>query len=294
MMLVVGGTGTLGQEIVKRLVGGGSKVRVLTRDPNRARGLPEAVEVAVGDLRDTASVSTALRGCDAVVAAAHGFIGPGKSSPEAVDRDGNRALIASSVAAGVSRFVLVSVHGARPDHPMSLVRAKHSAEEQLRASGLPFTIVRATPFMETWLSIIGGSLKGSGHALVFGPGTNPINFVSVRDVAAAVVASLATTPANETLELSGPENLGLLALARQIIAASGHDARIKHVPLAALRLMSVLGCLFAPAFARQAQAAVLMNTTDMSVSHEAATRARLAGVPATALIDVLAHASNSG
>jgi hypothetical protein len=62
-----------------------------------------------------------------------------------------------------------------------VARAKHSAEE-LRASGLPFTIVRATAFMETWLGIIDGTVEGSGHALVFGPGTNPVNFVS-RDVA---------------------------------------------------------------------------------------------------------------
>ena len=156
MILVVGGTGTLGRELVRRLVDTGNKVRVLTRDRTRARGLPEGIEIALGDLRDAAGLAAAVHRCDAVVAAAHGFLGPGNPSPEAIDRDGNRTLIACSVAAGVSHFVLVSVHGASADHPMSLVRAKYSAEEKLRASGLPFTIVRATPFMETWLGIIGG------------------------------------------------------------------------------------------------------------------------------------------
>lgn len=285
MILVVGGTGTLGKEVVRRLVLAGRKVRVLTRDRARARGLPDAVEIAIGDLRDTASIVAAVRGCDEVVAAAHGFVGPGNPSPEAIDRDGNRALIACAVDARISHFVLVSVHGASPDHPMSLVRAKHAAEEQLRASGLPFTIIRATPFMETWLGIIGGTVEGSGHALVFGPGTNPVNFVSARDVAAAVVACITGAPANGVLEISGPENLGLVTIARQIIQASGRDARIKHVPLAALRIMSQLARVFAPAFARQAQAAVLMNTTDMSISDEATTRRP--GVPTTTFVDVL-------
>ncbi|HEY3252858.1 MAG TPA: hypothetical protein VGJ91_02885, partial [Polyangiaceae bacterium] len=142
----------------------------------------------------------------------------------------------------------------------------------------------------TWLGIIGGTLKERGHALVFGPGTNPVNFVSARDVAAAVATSMATVPANETLEISGPDNVGLVTLARQIIQASGQDAPIKHVPLTALRVMALLGRAFAPAFARQAQAAVLMNTTDMSVPLEVAKFARRPGTLATTFIEVLAGA----
>ena len=126
--------------------------------------------------------------------------------------------------------------------------------------------------------------------MVFGPGTNPVNFVSVRDVAAAVATSIAAVPANDALEISGPDNVGLLTMARQIIQASGQDARIKHVPLTALRVMALLGRAFAPAFARQAQAAVLMNTTDMSVPLQVAASARRPGMPATAFIDVLTGA----
>lgn len=209
MTLVVGGTGTLGRELVRRLVDTGNEVRVLTRDRARARDLPKVVDIALGDLRDKPSLAAA---------------------------------------------------------------------------------VRATPFMETWLNIIGGTLKESGHALVLGPGTNPVNFVSARDVAAAVVARVAAAPANESIDISGPHNVGLATLARQIIQASGQDARIKHVPLIALRVMALLGRLFSPAFARQAQAAVLLNTTDMSVPCEATAIARRPGMPATTFFDVLAGA----
>lgn len=291
MIVVIGGTGTLGREIVKRLVAAGQRVRVLTRAQNRARGLPDGVELTVGDLRSPATLSMAVRGCDAVVSAAHGFVGPGNPSPDAIDREGNRALVAAAAAAQVAHFVLVSVHGASPQHPMSLARAKYAAEEHLRASGVPFTIVRATPFIETWLSIMGDMLVKKGQVTVFGPGTNPVNFVSAHDVAAAVASALNTTkPANETLDISGPDNVGLAQLARQLLQTKGVNAPVKHIPLVALRALSLLARPFAPAFARQAQAAVLMNTTDMSVASAVTTNAPRRGIPYTSISDVLARA----
>ena len=135
MILVAGGTGTLGSQVVRLLLERGDRVRVLTRDSARAAHLPNAVDVLTGDLRDPAAVAAAVRGCATVVSAVHGFVGPGKPSPEAIDRDANIALIRAAAAAGVQHLVLVSVLGAAPDHPMSLHRAKHAAEQALRASG---------------------------------------------------------------------------------------------------------------------------------------------------------------
>jgi uncharacterized protein YbjT (DUF2867 family) len=289
VILVTGGTGTLGRELVRRLVDAGDHVRVVTRDRARASALPAAVDVVVGELGDDASVTAAMRGCSAVISAAHGFVGPGKPTPETVDRDGNRRLIRAAVEARVDRFVLISVVGAAPEHPMSLARAKFAAEQELRESGLAFTIVRAQPFMETWLGILGAMLDAKGHALVFGPGTNPVNFVSVRDVAALVVKAASGEAPDEVYEIGGPENVGLATVAERIIEARGRPARVKHVPLLALRAMSLLARPFSPAFARLAQAAVLMNTTDMTV--DLARRSRLTGVPVTTFAEVLAGAT---
>lgn len=289
MILVTGATGTLGRELVPLLLAATSqtpsRVRVLTRDAARAGSLPKGVEVVVGDLRDDASVAAAVRGCTAVVSAAHGFVGPGNPSPEAIDRDGNRRLVDAAKKAKVDHFVLVSVAGAGAAHAMSLMRAKFAAEEELRASGLPFTIVRAGPFMETWVGILGGIIDEKGHAVVFGPGTNPVSFVSVRDVGALVARSLERGPANEVHEIGGPEAFGFASLAERVVAARSKPAPVKHVPLAALRVMSVLARPFSPGFARQAQAAVLMNTTDMTI--DSAERSRIPDVPFTTLADLL-------
>lgn len=76
--------------------------------------------------------------------------------------------------------------GAAPDHPMSLHRAKHAAEQELLTSGMQWTIIRPATFLETWIAIIGAKIPGSGQALVLGPGRNPINFVSAHDVTAII------------------------------------------------------------------------------------------------------------
>ena len=119
----------------------------------------------------------------------------------------NANLIDAAARAGAA-FVLVSVVGASPGHPIGLFRAKHAAEDTLRASGIGWTIVRATAFMETWATIMSQSLQTSGKVLVFGRGDNPVNFVSATDVA-AVTALAVTDPGlrGQVLELGGPDNL---------------------------------------------------------------------------------------
>jgi uncharacterized protein YbjT (DUF2867 family) len=287
VILVAGATGTLGTEVVRRLADRGEPVRVLTRDPARAAHLPETVEILAGDLGDRATVAEAVAGCASVVSAVHGFAGPGKPSPEAIDRDANRALIRAAAAAGVGHLVLVSVLDAAPDHPMSLHRAKHAAEQALRTSGLPWTIIRPAAYLETWAGIVGAKLAAKGQAVVFGPGRNPINFVSAHDVAALVdLAVHDPSLRGQVLEVAGPENLTFTELAERLIAASGQPGRIRHVPLPILRAMSVLARPVSPTFARQAQAAVVMNTTDMTAD-VTGIRDRFPTIAATTLDAVL-------
>src|SRR6187549_3963630 len=99
MILVAGGTGTLGRSLVRLLIEAGHAVRVLTRDGDRARHLPDGIEVVTGDVRVEADVAAAVRGCTKVISAVHGFVGPGSTSPESIDRDGNRLLIQAAVEA---------------------------------------------------------------------------------------------------------------------------------------------------------------------------------------------------
>jgi NADH dehydrogenase len=280
VIVVAGGTGTLGTRLIPRLTGQGLAVRVLTRDPARAARLGSEVEVVHGDVRDPAAVAGALRGASTVISAVHGFAGPGGASPASVDRAGNAHLIDAAACTGAA-FVLVSVAGASPGHPIGLFRTKYAAEQMLRASGIPWTIVRATAFMETWGAIMGEPLRSSGKIPVFGKGDNPVNFVSATDVA-ALVSHTASSPSlhSRVLELGGPDNLTFNQVAVIVQQATGYRGTIRHIPRPALRAMVWLAATIKPALARQARAALAMDTIDMTFD-STATRQAFPDLPNT-------------
>ncbi|HUE66884.1 MAG TPA: SDR family oxidoreductase [Candidatus Acidoferrum sp.] len=265
MILLAGGTGHLGGPLTELLSAGGNRLRVLSRDPARARAhMPPGIDVAAGDVRMPSSLRPALVDVETVISAVTGF-GPGGSGPRQVDMQGNQNLIAEAAAAGVENFILVSIHGSSPDHPMELYRAKFRAEEALRESNLAWTIVRPTPFMEVWAGIVGDSLIKSGSAIVFGRGTNPINFVSVHDVARLIgLAVRDRGMRRKTFDIGGPENLTLSALVEVVAASRGLKPRARHVPLTALRLGAVVMRPFRPDLAGLLQASIRMDTADMS------------------------------
>lgn len=289
MILVLGATGTLGTPLVRMLTARGETVRLLTRDEHHADPLRDTgARVVIGDVRVASTIATAAHGCTTVISAIHGFTGPRSAGPATIDRDGNRTLIRAALDAGVDRMILVSVHGAAPTHPMSLHRMKYAAEQTLVASALNWTIIRPVPFMETWIAVIGARLADQGKALVPGPGDNPINMVSVRDVATAIDRAVQDdTNHGRWLNVIGPENLTLNQIAEQLIAAEAKPGRVVHIPLAALRAISMLARPVAPAFARQARAAVVMNTSDMTATNHNASPQPDDGRPATTLAQLL-------
>jgi NADH dehydrogenase len=283
VIVVAGGTGTLGTRLVPRLVGQGLAVRVLTRDPARARYLAgQGVEVVGGDVRDSADVAQAVRGAGTVISAVHGFAGPGGVSPATVDRAGNANLIGAATRAGAA-FILVSVVGAAPTHPIGLFRAKYAAEDMLRVGDIPWTIVRATAFMETWATIMGRMLQTSGKVLVFGRGDNPVNFVSARDVA-ALLARAVTDPGlrGQVLEIGGPDNLTLNRVAAILQETTGRRGAVRHIPRPALQAIARLTSAVKPALARQAGAALAMDTIDMTFD-STRTRQAFPGLPNTGM-----------
>lgn len=266
MILIAGGTGRLGTLVVRRLTARGVDVRVLTRDPARAGHLADSTaEVVRGDVRDQASVERAMNGIETVISAVHGFAGPGRVTPASVDRDGNANLVDAAAATG-SDLVLLSVVGASPASPMELFRAKYAAEQHLRASGVPWTIVRATAFVELWAEIM-------KKPIVLGRGENPINFVSVDDVAAVVDRAVVdATHRGQILEVGGPQNMTFNELASLLQEIRGHPRNIRHVPRWLLRAMAPV--------ARQPRAAITMDTTDMTFDAFAA-RDAFADLPIT-------------
>src|SRR5437667_208247 len=273
MILVAGGTGHLGIELVPLLTARGIPVRVVTRDPARARQrLGETPQLAKGDARNPRTLEEALKGVDAEVSAMTGF-GPGAPGPKAVDYEGNLNLIRAAEAAGVRRFVLVSIHGATADHAMELWRMKYRAEEALRASRLDWVIVRPNAYMELWAEIVAGPIFKDGKATVFGRGDNAVNFNSAKDVASFVELALFDPDLSRTiLSLGGPDHLTLNQLVGQADRAAGREAAVKHVHLRMMRLVPLERRPLKPVVAARLRGGLARETVDPPVDRRAMRR----------------------
>jgi NADH dehydrogenase len=142
---------------------------------------------------------------------------------------------------------------------------KQRAEDELRASGVPWTIVRSAAFMELWAKMLGDPLVATGKTVIFGRGQNPINFVSVRDVAHFIELAV-TNPSMRGLAVNvgGPENLSFTQFVETIERQTGKRGTTKHVPLPMMRVASIVMRAINPTLARQIQGGVVMDTTDMT------------------------------
>ena len=156
-ILVVGATGGTGKEVVRQAREAGYKVRALVRDADKARAqLGSDVELVVGDVRTGAGVAAAVRGVDYVVSALGSNVRNDPSNtPERVDYGGVRDLVNAAASAKVKHFVLVSSMGVtHDDHPLNkmfgnILVWKRKGEEAVRASGVPYTIVRPGGLLDT-------------------------------------------------------------------------------------------------------------------------------------------------
>jgi len=237
--LVIGATGILGGEIVRRLRAEHRPVRALVRatsDAAKVKALQEAgAEVATGDLKDAASLAAALGGVTRVVSTASSTLSRGEGdSIESVDRDGQLAAVDAARAAGVEQFVLVSFPAASV--PFPLQDAKRVVEAALRASGIPYTILHPSHFWEVWCSPALGFDAQARKARIFGDGNAPMNWVSLLDVAAAVVRALGNPRAlNQTFSIGGPESLSQNDVVRVFEEAGGQPFEREHVPLEAIQ-----------------------------------------------------------
>jgi uncharacterized protein YbjT (DUF2867 family) len=263
MILVAGGTGVLGGAVVERLLDGGRAVRILTRDPSRAsRWVQRGAEAVQGDLRDRTSLARACAGTTHVFTTANAFMGRGEQSVAAVDEQGNRNLVDAARCAGVRQFVFTSALLPPAYRSIDFFAAKFATEAYLQRSGLTWTILRPTAFMDTWADIVGRPLVTTGKTMIFGKGDQPINFVAVDNVAEVAVMTLDNPDAsNAVVEIVGPENLTLNEVADVFERVTGTRGKRTYMPGWVLRVMSGVARPFNPVFARQVAAGAVMGQT---------------------------------
>jgi uncharacterized protein YbjT (DUF2867 family) len=222
MKLVVGATGLLGSMIAHRLLEEGEQVRVLLRrgSPSQelakqgmaipAQSLIDAgAQPVYGDLKERASLDKACQGVETVITTANSASRTGNDNPQTVEVQGNRNLIDAASAAGVKRFIFLSVMAADADSPDPFLAGKGQTDAYLKANGMTYTIIAPNFFMEFWIAVIVGVPALEGRPVtVVGSGERVHSFISMEDVASFTIAAVGNPAAeNQRLVLGGPEPL---------------------------------------------------------------------------------------
>jgi len=222
VILVTGATGSIGRYLVRELRQRRVPFRVLVRSQDKGREL--GCDFAVGDFDDPGSIVRALEDADRL------FLNAGGAVPAAGDQPMIRqqeAVIDAATAAGVCQVVKISVWGAREGGRLA-TGAHWRLEQYLKASGLAWSVLQPSGFMQNFLTGA-GSFTMDGK-LIDAYGGAPVSYIDCYDIAACATALLTGPGRNaESFVLTGPEPLTYADVTKRLSAALGRT--VGHLTL---------------------------------------------------------------
>jgi NAD(P)H dehydrogenase (quinone) len=212
-LAITGATGAIGRLTAEELARGGAALRLLVRTPSRAPHLPGAA-VLEASYADSGRARRALEGVTTLLMISGG--------EEEGWLEGQLSFVAAAADAGVRHIVYTSTQGAAADAEFTYARIHFATEEAIRASGMAWTIMRDSIYLD-FLALLpraDGAILGPG-------GDGRIAGVAKVDVARSLAAVLRDPDAHagRTYELTGPEALSLDEVAATLSAATGHSIR---------------------------------------------------------------------
>ncbi len=246
MILVTGGTGFIGQHLVRQLVLQGYDVRILLRpspqSPNLPTGLP--VQVAVSSLNDQRGLRAALKGINTVIHLAGTESFGIKSDLEGVDINGTHSLASAAREAGIDRFFFLSHLGADKASAFPVLKAKAIAENLIKHSGIPFTIFRTAVVFgpnDHFTSVFSRLIEISSIGLLIpGDGSTLLQPIWIQDLVASILISL-ENPASigKIYQIGGGESISFFNIIQIIMDKIDLHRRIIPIMPGYLRVMSV-------------------------------------------------------
>jgi uncharacterized protein YbjT (DUF2867 family) len=221
MILVVGGTGTVGRLVLEAMAAADFETRALVRNLEKARALKLAtVQFVQGDLGDPAALSPALEGIEKVVLIS-------SFSPDMV-RLQTTLVEAAARAPSRPRIVKLSGLGTGPEAPTTMGRWHGAVESAIQASGLPWTFVRPAYFMQNILTMA-GSIRKTGTIALPAAGA-AVAQIDARDIAAVIVRVLVEAGhEGKAYDLTGPDAITWVEVAETLSAVA--DRPIRYDPI---------------------------------------------------------------
>lgn len=246
-ILVTGGTGFIGQALVRHLAEAGHQVRILLRASSRSPNLPRSVpvEVTVSGLDDERGLRAAMVGVDTIYHLAGSEWRGVYASLVEIDIQGTQNVVAAAIDARVKRLFFVSHLGADRASAYPVLKAKAIAEEFIRRSGIEYTILRT--------AIVFGRNDGftTGLAqllstlprvfLVPGDGESLLQPLWVEDLATCLTWALDDERTlNQMYDIGGPEYLTFNQIILTIMEVLGIQRRLIHLRQPYLRAITVM------------------------------------------------------
>src|SRR6266851_6034504 len=222
-ILVTGGNGALGREIVPRLVETGHTARIMSRHPHPSN-LPPGTEWAQANLETGQGIREAVSGIDTIIHAATSVV----RHTQQIDLDGTRLLLEQARTAGVSHVIYVSIVGI-DRIPFPYYRHKLAAEAVIEGAGIPLSILRATQFhylLDLFLSAFTKS-----PLLTLLPTDFKFQPITTSEVASRLCKIVATEPAGRLPDIGGPQVHPLGELAHTWLTIRNLHRTIIHLPL---------------------------------------------------------------
>ena len=245
LVVVMGGSGFVGRHLAQELLSRGARLRVVSRNPERAAALkPLAglgqVQLLRADIARPGTLAQALAGADAVVNLAGTFAG----DLDAVMGRGAGALAAAATAAGAKAFIHVSAIGADPEGATDYARAKAAGEAAVLAAFPAATVLRPSVLFgqdDKFVNMFAGLSAMLPVLPVFGPSAK-LQPLLVDDLALAICAALENPAVHggKTFELGGPEVVTMGELNRAIAKAAGRAPLFAELPDAASSAFATL------------------------------------------------------
>lgn len=237
-LLIIGGTGTLGRQVVLQALTKGYQVRCLVRNFRKATFLKEwGAELVYGDLNRPETIPPCLKGITAVIDASTSRASELESLKK-VDWEGKLCLIEAAKIANIQRFIFFSAQNVEQFESIPLMKVKNGIEIKLKKSGIPYTIFRLTGFYQGLIEQYAIPILENLPIWVTNENTY-ISYMDTQDIAKFCLRSLQIPQTkNQTFVLSGSKgwiSSEIITLCEQL---AGQQAKVQKVPLFILKLVS--------------------------------------------------------
>ena len=236
-ILVIGGTGTLGRQIVKQAIDEGYQVRCMVRDFRRGAFLKEwGSELVYGDLSLPATIPPALKGITTVIDSST-IRSTSSYTAEAVDWRGKLALLEAGKLVGVKKFISFSVLNASANSSIPLMDLKLQMENKIKTSGLNYTVFQCSGFFQGLISQYALPIL-ENETIWLQSNAAPVAYLDTQDAAKAVVNSLnSKNYDNQIVSLIGEKFWTSKEVIELCERLCGKTAKISYIPFLAFSIL---------------------------------------------------------